>query len=38
MNSNERNEIFMDNVGMIRRVMRRNWPLICAMRLDWDDV
>ena len=38
MNSNERNEIFMDNMGMIRRVMRRNWPLICAMRLDWDDV
>ena len=34
----ERNEIFMDNEGMIRRVMRRNWALICAMRLDWDDV
>ena len=29
----ERNEIFMDNEGMIRRVMRRNWALICAMRL-----
>ena len=38
MNSIERNDIFMDNVGMIRRVMRRNWALICAMRLDWDDV
>lgn len=38
MDFTERNEIFMDNVGMIRRVMRRNWPLICAMRLDWDDV
>ena len=34
----ERNEIFMDNEGMIRRAMRRNWALICAMRLDWDDV
>ena len=33
MNSIERNDIFMDNVGMIRRVMRRNWALICAMRL-----
>ena len=38
MNSIERNDIFMDNVGMIRRVMRRNWALICAMHLDWDDV
>lgn len=34
----ERNEIFMDNEGMIHRVMRRNWPLIHAMRLDRDDV
>lgn len=34
----ERNEIFMDNEGMIHRVMRRNRSLICAMRLDWDDV
>ena len=38
MDSIKRNEIFMDNVDMIRRVMRRNWPLICAMHLDWDDV
>lgn len=38
MNSIERNEIFMENVGMIRRVMKRNWTLICAMHLDWDDV
>ncbi len=38
MDSIERNEIFMDNMGMIRRVMRRNWALICAMHLDWDDV
>lgn len=38
MDFTERNAIFMDNEGMIRRVMRRNWPLICAMRLDWDDV
>jgi len=38
MTFTERNEIFMDNADMIRRVMRRNWPLICAMRLDWDDV
>ena len=38
MDFTERNEIFMDNEGMIRRVMRRNWALICAMRLDWDDV
>ena len=33
-----RNEIFLENEGMIWRVMRRNWPLICAMRLDRDDV
>lgn len=38
MNFTERNEIFMDNEGMIWRVMRRNWPLISAMRLDRDDV
>lgn len=38
MNFIERNEIFMDNEGMIWRVMRRNWPLITAMRLDRDDV
>ena len=38
MDFTERNEIFMNNEGMIRRVMRRNWALICAMRLDWDDV
>ena len=38
MDFTERNEIFMDNEGMIHRVMRRNWSLICAMRLDWDDV
>ena len=38
MNFTERNEIFMDNEGMIWRVMRRNWPLISAMRLDKDDV
>lgn len=34
----ERNAIFMENERMIRRVMRRNWLLICAMRLDQDDV
>lgn len=34
----ERNEIFMDNEGMIQRVIRRSWPLISAMRLDRDDV
>lgn len=33
-----RNEIFMENEGMIWRVMRRNWTLICAMQLDRDDV
>lgn len=38
MDFTERNEIFMDNEGMIHRVMRRNWPLIRAMHLDWDDV
>lgn len=38
MNYTERNEIFMDNEGIIWRVMRRNWPLITAMRLDRDDV
>lgn len=38
MDFTERNEIFMDNEGMIWRVMRRNWPLINAMRLDRDDV
>ena len=38
MNYTERNEIFMDNEGMIWRVIRRNWPLITAMRLDRDDV
>ena len=38
MNFTERNDIFMDNEGMIWRVMRRNWPLISAMRLDRDDV
>lgn len=38
MNITERNEIFIDNEGMIWRVMRHNWPLISAMRLDRDDV
>ena len=38
MDFTSRNEIFLENEGMIRRVMRRNWPLICAMRLDRDDV
>ena len=38
MNSLERNDIFLVKVGLIRRVMRRNWALICAMHLDWDDV
>ena len=38
MDSISRNEIFLENEGMIWRVMRRNWPLICALRLDRDDV
>lgn len=38
MDSISRNEIFLENKGMIWRVMRRNWPLICALRLDRDDV
>ena len=38
MDSISRNEIFLENEGMIWRVMRHNWPLICALRLDRDDV
>lgn len=38
MTFTERNNIFMENEDMINRVMRCNWPLICAMHLDWDDV
>lgn len=38
MDFTSRNEIFLENEGMIGRIMRRNWPLICAMRLDRDDV
>ncbi len=33
-----RNEIFMENEDMIRRTIRRNWSLLCALRLDMDDV
>ena len=38
MDSITRNEIFLENEGMIWRVIRRNWPLIRALRLDQDDV
>ena len=38
MTFTERNNIFMENEDMINRVMRCNWPLICAMHLDWDDL
>ncbi len=33
-----RNEIFMENEDMIRRTIRRNWPLLCALTQDMDDV
>lgn len=38
MDSITRNEIFLENEGMIWRVIRRNWSLIRALRLDPDDV
>lgn len=38
MESIRRNEIFMENEDMIRRTIRRHWPLLCALRLDVDDV
>jgi len=34
MESTRRNKIFMENEDMIRR----HWPLLCALRLDMDDV
>ena len=38
MDFTTRNDTFLENENMIRRVMRRNLPLIHALRLEWDDV
>jgi len=34
----KRNKIFLENEDMIRRTICRNWPLLCALRLELDDV
>ena len=38
MDTMTRNQIFMENEEIISRVMRRNYPLLRALRLEWDDV
>lgn len=38
MDFTTRNDTFLENEAMLRRVMRRNLPLIHALRLEWDDV
>ena len=38
MDTMTRNQIFMENEELISRVMRRNYPLLRALRLEWDDV
>ena len=38
MDITTRNNTFLENESMIRRVMCRNHPLIHALRLEWDDV
>lgn len=38
MDTMTRNQIFMENEEIITRVMRRNAPLLRALRLEWDDV
>lgn len=38
MDTITRNQIFMENNDLITRIMKRNYPLLRAMRLDPDDV
>lgn len=38
MDTITRNQIFMENEDIIVRIMRRNYTLLRAMRLEWDDV
>lgn len=38
MDTMTRNQIFMENEEIITRVMRRNAPLLRALRLEWDDI
>lgn len=38
MDTMTRNQIFMENEDLISCVMRRNYPLLRALRLEWDDV
>lgn len=38
MDTTTRNKIFLENEDLIKRVMNHNYPLLKAMRLEWDDV
>lgn len=38
MDTTTRNRVFMENEDLIKGIMRYNYPLIQAVRLEWDDV